>query len=42
MDLQTGLPRDGADQHRLDEVIAALQTIAQVIQVTGLSGSPTC
>ena len=26
------------DQHRLDEVIAALQTIAQVIQVTGLSG----
>ena len=26
------------DQHRLDEVIAQLQTIAQVTQVTGISG----
>jgi DNA-binding Lrp family transcriptional regulator len=26
------------DQHRLDEVIAALQTVTQVTQVTGLSG----
>ena len=27
------------DQHRLDDVIAALETIAQVTQVTGLSGA---
>ncbi len=27
------------DQHRLDDVLAALETIAQVTQVTGLSGA---
>jgi DNA-binding Lrp family transcriptional regulator len=27
------------DQHRLDDVIGALETIAQVTQVTGLSGA---
>jgi DNA-binding Lrp family transcriptional regulator len=27
------------DQHRLDDVIAQLQTVAQVTQVTGLSGA---
>jgi hypothetical protein len=27
------------DQHRLDDVIAALETVTEVTQVTGLSGA---